>query len=1188
MQNPNPSQPPPLPQQHKISFYLHLNLIIELDSAECEILGELRSLLAEHPLLKIHPNFLFKAKGLLLKEHTPLSVQLGPIDNNLTVNIILSRFNYRSAEEHVRQLASFFQTPSRYLADARSDFALTLGRPDFLARAIDQQDLNQLSGGVGEFKGDDLVTLQKCRSSPRKKKNKGFFGSLVYSLYNPVASNDRCNGDLLYLDLLTKEGAFHCITINEKGVYRNSSTPEEFNSRQDSKGFFSLLELFAELSVDFSEEVSHFVKAKEGLGLVEPSFVDPDVEVDSKWLCSGKKSDARVRGLQRLSSVLSDSKHGQNLVVYRDWIEEFHNCRLLPGDGTLQQLHRLKVLRKTHADFVDAGAKLAKAVVEEQLIPLNPNERRAESCFVYNNLFATYAEDRIDWELPKAETAPTTYSAVNVDIKNLNRIFEGDLKGVNVINTSAVDYMGRRVIVQSVIQGILHFDQKTWNCYGSIDDGKTMNFDKEFHDIMEKLADYFYLTKDNLYKDEKGKEFVFHGSPEVKGIKAGDNRKYIMDLMRLSPRDVNFEDKKSHECCVLRPELITNYMFFASFEENMKKQKAEQERLQKEKDEEAAKKKIEEETKEEEKKEENREEAKEETKEDKKEETKEEVKEDKKEETKEEVKEEEVKEEVKEENKEEIKEEEKKEETKPKSSRISKFNPSISTFVESENTNSTEEKENLRKIADFLTKNMIPTFISNLTTNNSSIPLDITDFASSLHKFGINIRYIGKIYTLLNKKIHTHYRKLIERFVIIRSIRKLLREIALVETKQTFIDCVIQYLNMFLGNDLVRKMADDKIKSLNSPKVSKPSKKKKKKRKFSVIDKDNMEVSNYMKITSDELFNKILEIAEKRYGFPKETFKTFEDINCLKRASDKTAFLRDSCLSLGIILKLRNYSFSPDAKHVEYPIKARDIIDFKPKTKSAKFNMEGLQYNYKNAEHEFNNRNFDAAFSMFQACQQLILSAYGILNADFLYVTNKLATIAVMKGNLDLGIKTQLFVTKLCEKFYGVDSTHTALNLLSLSNFLHDQKKVSLSVSLHTKALRIFDLIGSDLNPNSLLCLQELLLMTEETKDYLTASIVARELLDRHTSLFGETDERLLFLLAKLAGLRAELNDFKEASLLQVRHMFILKRLLRVENGLDAKYRTVLSRKLDESEKLKNLYVKKSKENPEKKKIESN
>lgn len=32
------------------------------------------------------------------------------------------------------------------------------------------------------------------------------------------------------------------------------------------------------------------------------------------------------------------------------------------------------------------------------------------------------------------------------------------------------------------------------------------------------------------------------GSPEIKGVKGTDRRKYIIDLMRIQPRDANYPD----------------------------------------------------------------------------------------------------------------------------------------------------------------------------------------------------------------------------------------------------------------------------------------------------------------------------------------------------------------------------------------------------------------------------------------------------------------------------------------------------------------------------------------------------------------------------------------------------------------------------------------------------------------------
>jgi type III secretory pathway component EscU len=47
-----------------------------------------------------------------------------------------------------------------------------------------------------------------------------------------------------------------------------------------------------------------------------------------------------------------------------------------------------------------------------------------------------------------------------------------------------------------------------------------------------------------------------YGSPEIKGVRGTDRRKYLIDLMRLNPRDANFPDKIKHSQCMIRPEAI--------------------------------------------------------------------------------------------------------------------------------------------------------------------------------------------------------------------------------------------------------------------------------------------------------------------------------------------------------------------------------------------------------------------------------------------------------------------------------------------------------------------------------------------------------------------------------------------------------------------------------------------------------
>jgi len=148
-----------------------------------------------------------------------------------------------------------------------------------------------------------------------------------------------------------------------------------------------------------------------------------------------------------------------------------------------------------------------------------------------------------------------------------------------MINTALIYYKGRVIIAQSMIQGILYFDHKTWGKYGSIDEGKTINFDEEFDKQMKIISKLFNVRESLRFQDGEGKEFLLNSSVEVKGIKGGDGRKYILDFLRTSPRDLNWgylekdsshqkdfqnsdtvEDSSDYNCCVFRHGLIKNFI----------------------------------------------------------------------------------------------------------------------------------------------------------------------------------------------------------------------------------------------------------------------------------------------------------------------------------------------------------------------------------------------------------------------------------------------------------------------------------------------------------------------------------------------------------------------------------------------------------------------------------------------------
>lgn len=137
-----------------------------------------------------------------------------------------------------------------------------------------------------------------------------------------------------------------------------------------------------------------------------------------------------------------------------------------------------------------------------------------------------------------------------------------------------IDYKGFRIIAQAIIPGIIsNLDQSTLTEYGSVDEGKTIFKTDEFHTIMKEVVDHLSITHATI-KDEKGGEHEMAGSIECKGIRGTDRRRYLLDLIWLTPRDSNYPEEK-FQTRLVRRELMVIYQWTKSLEYATEKMKGE-------------------------------------------------------------------------------------------------------------------------------------------------------------------------------------------------------------------------------------------------------------------------------------------------------------------------------------------------------------------------------------------------------------------------------------------------------------------------------------------------------------------------------------------------------------------------------------------------------------------------------------
>ncbi|CAI5473672.1 unnamed protein product, partial [Closterium sp. Yama58-4] len=140
---------------------------------------------------------------------------------------------------------------------------------------------------------------------------------------------------------------------------------------------------------------------------------------------------------------------------------------------------------------------------------------------------------------PVTEAEQATYASSNNDLKGTMAVNNADIPGLYSLAMAIVDYRGHRVIAQSIIPGILYGDRTTQMLYGSVDTGKTIKWSDSFHPKVAELGKAMHL-KEHKVTDGEGKEATLCSPVETKGILGSDDRKYLLDLIRLTPRDANF------------------------------------------------------------------------------------------------------------------------------------------------------------------------------------------------------------------------------------------------------------------------------------------------------------------------------------------------------------------------------------------------------------------------------------------------------------------------------------------------------------------------------------------------------------------------------------------------------------------------------------------------------------------------
>ncbi|TWU74758.1 Intracellular distribution of mitochondria [Metarhizium rileyi] len=923
--------------------------------------------------------------------------------------------------------------------------------------------------------------------------------SVALSSWNPPPCHLRQRGHLLYLVVTTNEGEQFQITSHVSGFFVNKSSNAKFDPfpRAAPKSYtaHSLLELIALISPSFSstfQQLLDYNNQRDPLATFQITNAIPTapwaVPSPASALCAHIADPTRPQETLLLSGV-------ENTDTLRDWNEEFQSAKELPKETVQDRVFRERLVSKLFADYNDAAVKGAVMVARGEIAPLNPTEDREAQIFVYNNIFFSFGADGVGTFTSEGGDEAARV-ATGKDVAGVRLVNQLDIEGLFAPATVVADYLGKRIVGQSIVPGIFKQREPGENQidYGAVDGKDVVADDERFTASFAQLSKALKLKRHPVW-DKDGKRFDLEASVETKGLMGTDGRKYVLDLYRITPYDINWleeaklETEKGHpeayphRMTVLRPELVDSFARFKM------KQWIDTELARRGQTKSG--------------------------------------------------------EEVTDESKEEVDEE------KPKAQLdISNFKFSLNPDAfsgqvpqsEEEKTQLKEDEEEVREAGNYLRNQVIPDLLRELSDSDISFPMDGQSLGRLLHKRGINVRYLGAVASRATDGRLRCLQEMCIQDMIARSFKHVvavyLRALPVPFTPA----CISHLFNCLLGCELnaePKAEVDVMLKSLYpdadlsyelvTPAGLRASIEEQVLRRFRFQLEGNwLESMRKVQLLREICLKLGIQIQAKDYSFDQRAKASHESTDAISNqtngqqngeSKDKKKKKKGHEVSTVAAATTNSMStFSPD-----------DIVDVVPVVKHSA-PRSAL------AEEALEAGRLSIIQNQKKLGQELLLESlslheqiYGILHPEVARVYNSLSMLYYQLDDKEAAVELARKAIVVAERTVGIDSAETLLNYLNLSLFLH-QTGDSRGALLYSKhALVLWKIIYGPGHPDSITTTNNAAVMLQHLKQYHESRLWFEESLRVCESVFGKQSINSATLLFQLAQALALDHDSKGA-----------------------------------------------------------
>lgn len=952
------------------------------------------------------------------------------------------------------------------------------------------------------------------------------------SPWNPPPYHLRQKGHLLYLLVTTNEGEQYQITSHVGGFYVNKSSNSKFDPspRAAPKAYsaHSLLTLLGQVSSSFSEsfeQLLQFNNRKEPLATFQMTNAIPAapwlVPSQSSPLCAHTADITRTQEGYLIAGV-------DNTDTLRDWNEEFQAARELPKETVQDRVFRERFISKLFADYTDAASRGAILVARGEVTPLNPTEGRDAQIFVYNNVFFSFGADGVGTFTSEGGDDAARV-ATGKDVNGVRIVNQLDIDGLYSPATVVVDYLGKRIVGQTIVPGIFKQREPGENSidYGAVEGKDVVAADERFAASFEKLSQALRVKKHPVW-DKDGKRFDLEASVETKGLMGTDGRKYVLDLYRITPLDVLWLEENEakteesetdypHRMTVLRPELVETLRTLKWSEWVNAEIARIKDRSAKEKSE--AKDSAESNEQEEDAKD---------TKDTDDTKAADDAKDAK---------------------------DAKGTEDTDIEEKIdgSNFSFSLNPDAFSGQVPQTEEEkkelaadeEDVRNACKHLRDTAVPDFVNDIKSSDLPFPMDGSSLAKMMHKRGINMRYLGKIVSLCEGPRLLRLRDLCLQEVVSRAFKhvagKYLRYLPMPLTSA----CIAHLLNCLLGSAFNSKPVaeiDESLKSLYpeadlafaavTPESLFKEIEVQSIRRFKVtLDANWHSEIKHLQLLREVSLKLGLQLQAKNFQFTAEPTVTPEKVNGQpngdgEKSKKKKKKARDGSPSSTASSAAVQATFTVDDIVNIVPV----IKDSAPKSTISEEALEG-------GRHSIIQGNRKIGQELLLESLTLHEQIYGILHSEVARAYSSLAQIYYQLEEKEAAVDLARKAVIVSERTIGVDSAETLLYYLNLGLYVHGSGDSKTALAYVKHALDLWKVIYGADHPDSITTLNNAAVMLQHMQAYHESRIWFEQALAVCERVIGPQSLQAASLLFQLAQALA-LDSESKAALTKMRDCY--------------------------------------------------